>query len=99
MASQPETKQKADNFVPESFEFGIEKRKDYHSSSKPDLEIEQQKIEIEQQKIIAGKMSPDCEHDWLKLADDYQTLESEGKTIWKCRTCDEITNTYSWQNP
>jgi hypothetical protein len=92
MASRPEKTQKAEGFVPEKFEFGIEKRKDYSSSVKPGHEIEQQKI-------IAGYMKPACEHDWLKLADDNQTLESEGKTIWKCRTCDEITNTYSWQKP
>jgi hypothetical protein len=92
MASRPETTQKAKGFVPESFEFGIENRKDYPASGKPDHEIEPQKI-------ITGYMSPACEHDWLKLADDFQTLESEGKTIWKCRTCDEITNTYSWQTP
>ncbi len=48
---------------------------------------------------MAGYLSPACEHDWLKLENDLQTLESEGKTIWKCRTCAEVTNTYNWQTP
>jgi len=55
--------------------------------------------QIKPQKIMAGYLSPACEHDWLKLENDLQTLESEGKTIWKCRTCDEVTNTYNWQTP
>ena len=55
--------------------------------------------EIKPQKIIATFLNPTCEHDWLKLATDLQTLEPEGKTIWQCRTCAEITNTYNWQTP
>jgi hypothetical protein len=51
------------------------------------------------QKIVAFYLNPACEHDWFKLEDELQTLEAEGKTIWKCRTCTEITNTYDWQKP
>jgi len=51
------------------------------------------------QKIIAVYLNPTHEHDWFKLADDLQTLESDGKIIWKCRTCSEITNTYDWRTP
>ncbi len=51
------------------------------------------------QKIITGFPGPACEHDWFELAEDLQTLANEGKTIWKCRSCDEITNTYSWRTP
>ena len=92
MASPPGSSQKAENITSDSFGFGIEKRKDYSTPKKSALESEPQKI-------IAGYMSPACEHDWLKLEDESQTLESEGKTIWKCRSCEEITNTYSWQKP
>jgi hypothetical protein len=49
--------------------------------------------------IIATYIGPTCEHAWSKLAIDLQTLEAEGKTIWKCRTCEEITSTYDWQTP
>lgn len=50
-------------------------------------------------KMSAVYLNPSCEHDWFKLANDLQTLESEGKIIWQCRTCAEITNTYDWQTP
>ncbi len=92
MASRPLTSHKAESLTRDSFGFGIQKRKDYSTSKGSGLDSEPQKI-------IAGYMSPACEHDWLKLGDELQTLESEGKTIWKCRSCDEITNTYSWQTP
>ena len=51
------------------------------------------------QKITAFYLNPTCEHNWGKLARDLQTLEAEGKIIWKCRTCAEITSTYDWQTP
>jgi hypothetical protein len=51
------------------------------------------------QKMVAAFLNPGCEHDWFKLANHLQTLASDGKTIWQCRTCSEITNTYDWQTP
>ena len=51
------------------------------------------------QKIFAVLLNPACEHDWFKLADELQTLESEGKTIWNCRTCAKVSSTYDWQTP
>jgi hypothetical protein len=51
------------------------------------------------QKMVAAFLNPGCEHDWCKLANDLQTLASEGKTIWQCRGCSEITNTYDWKTP
>jgi hypothetical protein len=51
------------------------------------------------QKFIATYLGPACEHTWSKRAKDLQTLEAEGKTIWKCRTCEEIASTYDWQTP
>jgi len=51
------------------------------------------------EKILAFYLSPVCEHDWSKLADERQTLGAEGKTIWTCRSCDEIAITYEWQTP
>jgi len=51
------------------------------------------------QKMVAVLLNPGCEHDWYKMADDLQTLASEGKTIWQCRTCAKVTNTYDWQTP
>ena len=85
MTTRPMTKQEAALGTP------------YHirDSSTADTSAQQ----IKPQKIMAGYLSPACEHEWLKLESDLQTLESEGKTIWKCRTCDEVTNTYNWQSP
>jgi len=51
------------------------------------------------QRMVAVFLNPACEHDWFRLADDRQTLAAEGKTIWQCRSCAEITNTYDWQKP
>ena len=48
---------------------------------------------------VAYYLNPGCEHKWSKLATDLQTLASEGKIIWKCRTCSEISTTYDWQKP
>ena len=53
----------------------------------------------EPENVVAAFSGPSCEHVWSKLANDLQTLEAEGKTIWKCRTCAEITSTYDWQTP
>jgi len=50
-------------------------------------------------KTVAFYLNPACEHDWSKLSNELQTLEIEGKIIWKCSTCAEITNTYDWQKP
>jgi hypothetical protein len=55
--------------------------------------------DLKPQKIFAVFLNPACKHDWFKLENDLQTLEAEGKTIWKCRSCAEITNTYDWQTP
>ena len=51
------------------------------------------------QNIVAYYINPACEHKWSKFATDLQTLVSEGKTIWKCSTCAEISTTYDWQLP
>jgi hypothetical protein len=50
-------------------------------------------------KMVAYYLGTACEHDWARLEPELQTLEAEGKTIWKCRSCSEITNTYDWQTP
>lgn len=50
-------------------------------------------------KFIAGYMNPACKHEWARLDDELQTLAAEGKIIWKCGNCSEITNTYDWQTP
>jgi hypothetical protein len=55
--------------------------------------------EVKPQKIFAVLLNPSCEHDWFKLADELQTLEPEGKTIWNCRTCTKVSSTYDWQTP
>jgi hypothetical protein len=51
------------------------------------------------QNFVAYYVNPACEHKWSKLATDLQTLESEGKIIWKCSTCAEVSTTYDWQLP
>ena len=48
---------------------------------------------------VAFYLNPACEHKWSKLPIDLQTLVSEGKTIWKCATCSEVSTTYEWQIP
>jgi hypothetical protein len=92
MNSRRVTIRKAEFAMPDRVRLNKENPK--HSST-----ADQSEHEIKPQKIIAGFLNPSCEHQWLKLEDELQTLESEGKTIWKCRTCAEITNTYSWQTP
>lgn len=92
MTTRSATTQKAVLIMPDNARFSI--RKPEHSSP-----AHQSGHEIRSQNIIAGFLNPTCEHDWVKLANDLQTLESEGKTIWRCRTCADITNTYSWQKP
>ena len=92
MTSRPVTMHKDSLAMPGSFEFGIEKPEESSTADKSEHDIKPQKI-------IAGFMNPTCEHDWLKVANDRQTLASEGKTIWQCRTCAKITNTYNWQTP
>ena len=78
--------------MPDKSGSGIEKSEVFPSGGKSGHEIKPQKI-------IAGFLNPTCEHEWLKLTNDLQTLASEGKTIWRCSTCAEITNTYNWQKP
>ena len=92
MTTRPVTMQKVALVMSESSGVDIQNPED---SSKDD----KSRHSVKPQKIIAGFLNPACEHDWLKLENDLQTLASEGKTIWKCRTCAEITNTYNWQTP
>jgi hypothetical protein len=40
-----------------------------------------------------------CTHRWEALPKDQQTLVAEDKTIWKCRSCGDMTSTYSWRKP
>lgn len=92
MTTRPMTSQKATVLKPESFRPGAARSADPgsagHSSS-----------DAKPRKIIAYYLNPACEHDWAKLESELQTLEPEGKIIWKCRSCSKITNTYDWQTP
>jgi hypothetical protein len=92
MTTRSGTGQKATLANPDSFRVGIEKPADSATANKPGYQIKPQKF-------TAVFLNAACEHDWFKLANDLQTLAPEGKTIWKCRTCAEITNTYDWQTP
>lgn len=60
---------------------------------------DKQAPDLKPHKTVAFFLNPACEHDWFKLENELQTLEAEGKTIWKCRSCAEITNTYDWKTP
>ncbi len=62
MTTRPMTKQAAALGTPYHFE----------NSSTADKSGQQ----IKPQKIMAGYLSPVCEHDWFKLENDLQTLES-----------------------
>ena len=86
------TTQKAEVIEPDSFRTEIDKPGQSGSvgTSGP---------EAKPQKIFAVLLNPACEHDWFKLADELQTLEPEGKTIWHCRTCAKVSSTYDWQTP
>jgi len=92
MTTRSATSKKAVLIMPDNSGFAIGK-------SKQASTVHQPRHENKSQHFIAGYLNPNCEHDWTKLAVDLQTLESEGKTIWRCRTCADITNTYSWQKP
>ena len=48
---------------------------------------------------VAFYLNPTCKHKWSKLPNELQTLESEGKIIWKCGDCSEISTTYDWHTP
>jgi len=65
------------------------------------LKPDSSRADIEKSAIsgVAFYLNPACEHEWSKLETDLQTLASEGKTIWKCSTCSEISTTYDWQKP
>lgn len=92
MTTRSGTGQKAACANPDSFSAGIEKPADSATAYKSGQQSKPQKF-------TAILLNPVCEHVWCKLADELQTLEPEGKTIWRCRACAEITNTYDWQTP
>lgn len=92
MTARPLTSQKATILKPEKFRSGGARREGSHTAGRPDHAAKPQKI-------VAYYLNPACKHDWVKLEPELQTLEPEGKIIWKCRSCSEITNTYDWQTP
>jgi hypothetical protein len=92
MTTRPLTTQKVALVKPNSFGADTEMPANSVTADKPGQDSKPQKM-------VAVFLNPACEHDWTKLASELQTLEPEGKTIWKCRTCAEITNTYDWQTP
>lgn len=49
----------------------------------------------------AGRVasSAGCQHHWQAREDEYQTLVDEGKKVWRCADCGEVTITYSWRSP
>ena len=61
--------------------------------------IREPESSVRPQNFVAFYINPVCEHKWSKLATDLQTLASEGKTIWQCSTCTEISTTYDWKKP
>jgi hypothetical protein len=73
--------------MPERFSFGLEERaKDTEGENTSALPAQ-------------NRSESSCTHRWEELPKDQQTLASEDKTIWKCRSCGDMTNTYSWQKP
>jgi hypothetical protein len=59
-----------------------------------DFGIEENETHADQPQTQTG-----CQHRWRHREKEHQTLADEGKTIWICDECGEITNTYSWQQP
>jgi hypothetical protein len=92
MATSSVTPQKAKSANSDSLRIGGKEREYSKPTGKP-------VHDAAPGKFAAGFLNPVCEHDWVKLGNDLQTLKPEGKTIWQCRTCSEITNTYDWQTP
>ena len=92
MSTKRATTQQAVFVMPDSFDFDIEKPENYST-------VDESGEGITPQKFTGGYVNPSCEHNWFKLADDLQTLASEGKTVWQCSNCAEVTNTYNWQAP
>ena len=92
MATSSVTSQKATPANSDSLNIGGKVRADSKLTGKPIHEAAPRKF-------AADFLNPVCEHNWVKLSNDLQTLQAEGKTIWQCRTCSEITNTYDWQTP
>jgi hypothetical protein len=91
MTTNPRNTDKPGFMMPESFDFGIADRhkddeKSTESSSAPEGFSEYSKDAV-------------CKHEWYEHEEQFQTLKSEGKTVWRCRHCADITNTYAWQKP
>jgi len=91
MSSGPVTKRKA---VGRLYSLSYDIKKSGGASTTTRL-----KHEVKPKKMIAGFLDPGCEHEWIQLENHLQTLASEGKTIYQCHMCDEVTNTYAWQKP
>ena len=72
--------------MPETFSFGLEEREDKDA-------------ENASADSRGADSESSCIHRWKELPKEKQTLASESKTIWKCRTCGDMTNTYSWKKP
>jgi len=77
--------------MPDRFSFGLENRK----AVQPEFESS----EALPVKPPEHGASAQCTHAWEELPGELQTLEEEGKTIWKCHNCGRVTNTYSWDKP
>jgi hypothetical protein len=86
MSTNDRKRERSGFVIPETFSFDIEKREE------PDLEAE---MEPEVQTWVPKA----CEHTWVKLPEEQQTLADEDKLIWCCQSCGKITNTYSWKEP
>ena len=90
MSAETSGKRDGGYIMPESFSFGLEEREDSDEN-------------VETGNVSSDSLEDDsvssCTHRWEALPEDMQTLASESKTIWKCRSCGEMTNTYSWKKP
>jgi hypothetical protein len=92
MTTSSDAKKKGQKQIPDSFEFGIAEAVDTESAGT--------EYAGNRPKKFGGYIgAANCTHEWFELDPQLQTLSFEGKTIWRCRNCAEITNTYSWRKP
>lgn len=93
MATRLKESEEAGGLADRSFDFDIEER----GGSGPKRKIRESAGDGHV--VHAVMIGPDCAHEWGAVPDEQQTLTGEGKTIFKCRMCGDITHTYSWQVP
>jgi hypothetical protein len=96
MNAGSEAEKKVQSQIPDSLSLGLEEATETKAAETENVRTERAGIRPQK---FSGFVGGRCKHEWYEVESDLQTLSSEGKTIWRCRVCAEITNTYSWRKP